>query len=289
MCGTKQSPSAAVNGSRKVVKAIKKGAIRKMTRNQKNFLDIFNKYQFEVKSLQETVETKFKKINIFEEKLLKLAQELQDSSSNIYLEKDNTHQQNTITFDSSPNHNDFYQLESNDEFEDFEHASSVFSSLNNSFMEPIIDIHINDDENEECDELARDDNIHTIEGESVEQNVNFKYEKNIRKTAYPVTSKTEFVQLVEKFKQNNNLILEKVGENVFALNVREDDTVLGYQCSIEGCNYMHYLRAQVNRHFKNYHSKTCNHCNQRFKRPIDLLIHLNENNLNESFVHNACR
>lgn len=274
----KESSSTAVNGHRKIVRAIKKGAIRKMICNQKNFLDIFNKYQCEVKSLQETIETKFKKINVFEEKLLKLSQELQDSSCSIYLDKDNTHQQNAITFESLSNHNDSYQLESNDEFEDFEHTSSVF-------MEPIIDIHISD-ENE--DELSKDNNIQPIENESFEQNASFKYEKN-RKVAYPVTSKTEFVQLVEKFKQNNNLVLEKVGENVFALNVREDDTVLGYQCSIEGCNYMHYLRAQVNRHFKNYHSKTCNHCNQRFKRPIDLLIHQNENNLNENFVHNSCR
>lgn len=274
----------AVSFPRKGVRTIKKGAIRKMIRNQKSFLDIFNKYQCEVKSLQETVETKFKQINIFEEKLLKLAQEL-NTSSNAYLEKVNTRQQNVIKFESSLNHKDSYQ--SNDEFEEFEQNSSLFSPLSSGFMEPIIDIHTSD-ENEECDDhLASDHETINNESESADQSVNFRYEKNFRKATYPVTSKTEFVQLVEKFKQNNNLELEKVGENVFALNVREDDTVLGYQCSIKGCNYMHYLRAQVNRHFKNYHSKTCNHCNQRFKRPVDLLIHLNENNLNENVVQNG--
>lgn len=91
------------------------------------------------------------------------------------------------------------------------------------------------------------------------------------------------MQLVEQYKQEGTLVKERLSSTVFMLRRANDYTIIGYQCSIDDCSYMHYLRAQVNRHYKNYHSKTCWQCNQRFKRPIELQLHLkNQHNIDEN-------
>nr|XP_027198078.1 putative uncharacterized protein DDB_G0282129 [Dermatophagoides pteronyssinus] len=97
-----------------------------------------------------------------------------------------------------------------------------------------------------------------------------------RKITQNVHSKNEFMQMIERLKEEKILIRERISPNVFMLRRSTDNSIVGYQCSIDDCTYMHFLRAQVNRHYKNFHSKTCQHCNQRFKKPYELSLHLKE-------------
>ncbi|KAJ6222833.1 hypothetical protein RDWZM_001378 [Blomia tropicalis] len=291
----------------------KKGTIRKIIRNQKTFLDLFSKYQCEIRSMQMTIETKFKRLNMLEERLLHLAGAMHTNVNEYLLKRQQS--QHMVTMNrlaSMLNRNGLFHELNSETVTDIDEKSSHNRPLTCSYLEPIIDIHVNEDE--ECINLDNsDESEHEFKelvvkeeslsdelNESIETNIsqcsndqslksmttttaikvnNVKLNgihKSIRKATATVSSKTQFMQMVDKYKQNNNLIREKVAENVLALRTRDNETVLGYQCSVDGCSYMHFLRAQVNRHYKNYHSKTCSHCNQRFKRPIDLLIHLNE-------------
>ncbi|KAH7639414.1 hypothetical protein HUG17_3447 [Dermatophagoides farinae] len=105
-----------------------------------------------------------------------------------------------------------------------------------------------------------------------------------RKITHNVHSKNEFMQMIERFKEEKTLIRERISSNVFMLRRSPDNSIVGYQCSIDDCTYMHFLRAQVNRHFKNFHSKTCYHCNQRFKKPYELSLHLKELEMDPNHV-----
>lgn len=252
-----------------------KGAIKSIIRNQKTFLDVFNKYQGEVRSLQMTVECRFKKLNSLEKRLMELAESIQCDTEQ-YLK----HKQNNKAKQMSQS----YQQ---------------YSEVINSLMEPIIDLQVNDmdgspsvntsnqstnsiEDIERCSEalLNQVDVDVSDEVNSTVKRANMVNTNRIsRKMHTHVSSKTEFMKLIDCYKQTNNLVRERVSKNVMTIQTKDTDSIIGYQCSVTGCNYMHFLRAQVNRHYKNYHSKTCNHCNQRFKRPIDLLIHLNENKL----------
>lgn len=161
-----------------------------------------------------------------------------------------------------------------------------YSEVIDSLMEPIIDIHVTDDDDIEDEEVKQEfpevEILPEVEGtpdQPISETRSVASNRLTRKVHTHVTSKTEFIKLVDRYSRKDNLIRERVSKNVLALQAKDTDSIIGYQCSIDGCNYMHFLRAQVNRHYKNYHNKTCNHCNQRFKKPIDLLIHLNENKL----------
>lgn len=282
----------------------KRGVVKRLLRNQKSFLDLFNKYQCEVSSLQLTIESKFKKINAIEAKLLKMTRLLNSAGS--YSQVALSPQTHHFQAELQPMFNsiNMFNESSNDQpTEGLPSNCSGYSQVSSSFMEPIIDIHVN--EEEECSGILPNGDLHydqqqmemclseseVVASESVLDNEGETGEVNRngskgpqRKDAIPVASKTEFIQLVEKYKQSGNLLCEKVGENVVAMRLRESETLLGYQCTVEGCKYSHYLRAQVNRHYKNYHNKTCSHCNRRFKRPVDLLIHMNENNLKDTMI-----
>jgi len=279
----------------------KKGIIRKMVRSQRTFLELFNKYQSEVRNLQLLIEAKFKKVNVLEERLLELARVLQANTTAYLIKKHRSQQMFALSkFNQNLNRqrqqlNGFYHESTPDQFELDSDSLTGYGHLANSIIEPIVNIHVSDDESinsenntEQMQQSTKqvDLSAATYADRSsdstcpdMEESLQSKHPFKGRKGTVPVASKTEFMQLVDKFKHSNNLVHEKVAENVMALRARDSDSILGYQCSMEGCNYMHFLRAQVNRHFKNYHSKTCSHCNQRFKRPLDLLIHLNENSL----------
>ena len=285
-----------------------KGVVRKIIHNQKTFLELFNKYQCEVRNLQVTIENKFKKVNVLETRLLDLAR-MMHNSTNSYLIKKQHNQKlmNKLNKFNSVLNTSFYNHEQSSP----EHSEETsFNTITNAYnqysplFEPIIDIHVSEEEygttnneNDTKSEQSQAVPISTIVSESKSENVNFFLQEECsnssgsnknggRKVSLTISTKTQFMQLVDRCRKCNNLAKEKITENVMALRAKESDTVLGYQCSVDGCSYMHFLRAQVNRHFKNYHSKTCNHCNQRFKRPIDLLIHLNENKISHANINN---
>lgn len=257
--------------------------------------------------MQVLMDARFRRLTTLEEKLNGMAMVLQQNQQSQLkrLESSKIRQQQQQFHHNYINHQNHHhhQLPALHNGHNHNHYGQDVLS---SFLEPIIDIHVNEEENGEC--LKEEE----VEEEEMEEKVDFKQAmmqnleansfnvqsngvsngseenkvdsetlpipvvdaKNVRRSLIQVTSKTEFLHLVEKLRRENNLCREQVAENVYVLRTRDTESILGYQCSVDGCNYMHFLRAQVNRHFKNFHSKACGHCNQRFKKPTELVAHL---------------
>jgi len=88
------------------------------------------------------------------------------------------------------------------------------------------------------------------------------------------TNKADFLRCVQLHQSQRNLLKQNCSQNVCVLRSMNSHKVLGFQCAIGNCTYMHQLKAQVNRHIKNYHGKTCTECKARFKNEKELIEHL---------------
>ncbi|KAF7491000.1 hypothetical protein SSS_01136 [Sarcoptes scabiei] len=301
----------------------------------------------ELKELKDYFDVKYSRLKVLEEKINDLFTE--DRSFDVYhscrsrdLEsKEKNCFENNNCYSYCGNSNEYPRkktdllIQNDDDDDDDDDDDNVDNNPNNPngnktndsnslMFEPIINIQIKDEINEEFveeveeqEEEDEDNGLEEVEKEVIENDGNNKDDGILAKKIYTgrrnfstenqtkivnnqsdvsnesmkitpiktlvgkklaanIHTKNEFMQMIQRCKQERSLTKEKISANVYMLRCSDDNSILGYQCSIDDCSYMHFLRAQVNRHFKNFHSKICSHCNQRFRRPYELSLHLKE-------------
>lgn len=328
---TTMPPVSTTNGflaAKPMAAAPRKGAIKKMIRTQKTFLETFNKYRCEVRSLQAVVEGRFKRIHQLEERLINMAQTMQSSSQTYLLKRAQIAQRNRkliSTIATMPNnvfhvsggggggastglldaaalaagvrttttcpvvvHNESLESEQSengaggaavDDYDD-EDMDMIDDQGNNLFFEPIINIQevdgmvasgsktstmgfdqflptttatatpqveANIGSMNYAGEAGNGENI-TVKLANGQANNNTEsvvFKPVAKRNTIPVSSKSEFLELINTHQKNNNLVQEQVSENIFALQTIDSESVIGYKCSVRSCNYSHFLKAQV--------------------------------------------